>query len=87
MIKHAVERKGEFNFIYIESGIKVDFWIQDDQSVFVKSKFQRRVPKVILGQKIYFLFPEDLLLSKLLWYKESESELQRGAMESILRIT
>src|SRR3989338_7392465 len=37
MVERAVERKGEFNFIHIESGIKVVFWVQDS-SEFSKSK-------------------------------------------------
>lgn len=85
MVTRAIERKGEFNFIHIESGIKVDFWVIGDDA-FSRSKIKRRKAKIIQGHKIYFLSPEDLILSKLLWSKLSESELQLGDVESILRI-
>jgi len=84
MAERAVERKGEFNFIHIESGIKVDFWVQDSGE-FSKLKLARRVPKNISGRKIYFVSPEDLILSKLLWHKESGSELQLRDVESVLK--
>ncbi|TSC75274.1 MAG: hypothetical protein G01um101430_481, partial [Parcubacteria group bacterium Gr01-1014_30] len=45
----------------------------------------RRIPRNVLGQRVYFVSPEDLILSKLLWYKESESELQLRDIESVLK--
>src|SRR3989344_4231092 len=48
-------------------------------------KLKRRIPKMILSEKVYFLSPEDLILSKLLWSKESGSELQLKDIESILK--
>jgi|SRR3989344_699466 len=48
-------------------------------------KLKRRIPKMILSEKVYFLSPEDLILSKLLWSKESESELQLKDIESVLK--
>lgn len=85
MVVRAIERKGEFNFIHVESGIKVDFWVLGNDE-FSKSKLQRRIPRMVRGKKMYFLSPEDLILSKLLWRKESESELQLRDVESILKI-
>lgn len=85
MVIRAVERKGEFNFIHIESGIKVDFWVQGKDE-FSQAKLNRKVPQNILGQTVYFVSPEDLILSKLLWYKESGSEMQLKDVESIIAI-
>lgn len=84
MMVLAVERKGEFNFIHIESGIKVDFWVQP-RTEFYESKLRRRISKTIQGQKVYFVSPEDLILSKLLWHKESGSELQLRDVESVFK--
>lgn len=84
VMAHAVERKGEFNFIHTESGIKVDFFVLKNDA-FSRLKLQRRVAKVIEDKKIYFLSPEDLILSKLLWRKETESELQLRDVESIMK--
>ena len=85
-IKEALEKKGEFNFIDGYTGVKVDFWVigEDFSSL---SQLKRRVLKKILGQKIYFISPEDLILNKLLWYKESGSERHLEDIESIFKIT
>lgn len=81
----ALEREGEFNFIHGESGIKIDFFVTG-RSESAKLEFERRIPKTIGDQTVYFLSPEDLVLSKLRWYKESESMKQLEDIESVLAI-
>jgi hypothetical protein len=71
--KDAVLSKGTFNVIHHETGLKIDFWILQDD-IFGKSQIRRRVRTKFLGQPIYFISPEDLILIKLKWYKESESD-------------
>ena len=82
----ALRTQGEFNFIHPASGLKVDFWILKNQ-VFEKIRLKRRIAKKIGKQTIYFTSPEDLILSKLVWYKESRSTRQLEDVESILRIS
>ena len=86
MMESAVKRRGEFNFIHGESGIKVDFWVLKDDS-FDVSRIKRRIPKRILGEKVYFISPEDLILSKLEWYQKSQSTRHLEDIESILKIS
>ncbi|MBA4336618.1 hypothetical protein C0416_02480 [bacterium] len=81
-----VRRGGEFNFIDGTTGIKVDFWVSDNGE-FDLSRLKRRVAKEILGQKVYFVSPEDLILSKLKWYKESRSNRHLEDADSILKIS
>lgn len=83
-MRRAIERRGEFNFIDNISGVKVDFWVIGNDE-FSRLKLQRRIPKMILSEEVYFLSPEDLILSKLLWSKDSGSELQLGDVESIFK--
>lgn len=71
--KDAVLSKSTFNVIHHETGLKIDFWILQDD-IFSKSQMHRRVKAKFLGQPIYFISPEDLILIKLKWYKESESD-------------
>ncbi len=84
MMARAVDQKGEFNFIHVESGIKVDFFVRRDDKFSVNG-LKRRMAQVINGTKVYFFSPEDLILSKLLWSKETESELQLRDVESIIK--
>ena len=86
MMESAVERKGEFNFIHAESGIKVDFWVLKNDS-FDISRIKRRIPKKILGENVYFISPEDLILSKLEWYQKSYSTRHLEDIESIIKIS
>lgn len=84
-MQRALERKGEFNFIHPASGLKIDFWILKNDP-FDRSRMQRRIKKRIGDAYLYFTSPEDLILIKLLWYKNSGSSRQLEDIESILKI-
>lgn len=86
IMEEMVRNGGEFNFVDGTTGVKVDFWIFDNGD-FDSSRLKRRVAKEILGQKIYFTSPEDLILSKLKWYKESHSNRHLEDAESVLKIS
>jgi len=81
-IKDALKNKGEFNFIHPQTGLKVDFWIKR----YLFEKFERAIVKVIDGQKVNFISPEDLILSKLIWYKGGQGAKQLEDIKSILEI-
>src|SRR3989338_2729332 len=49
------------------------------------SQLKRRVGKEVLGRTIFFVSPEDLILSKLRWHKEGGSSRQLEDVESIFR--
>lgn len=84
-MRDALEQKGEFNFIHPHSGLKVDFWVI--KNTFNKKEIKRAVTKKIEGQKINFITPEDLVLSKLLWYQLSKSTRQLEDIESVFKIS
>lgn len=85
MMRRALERKGEFNFIHPGSGLKVDFWMLKN-TAFDRERIKRRIKKKLAKTNLFFISPEDLILSKLLWYKENESTRQLEDIESVLRI-
>lgn len=84
-MKGALEQNSEFNFIHPQSGLKVDFWVID--SKLDKKEIERGVIKKIDGQKVKFVSPEDLILSKLIWFELSKSTRQLEDIESVLRIS
>ena len=86
-VKEAMERGGEFNFIHPESGMKVDFWVIKKGDLIGQKELERKIARNFSGQKIYFISPEDLILSKLRWFKESESSRHLEDIESILKIS
>lgn len=56
----------------------------------LKKEFSRRRKVSVDGQPFYVVAPEDLILSKLDWAKETESEVQlsdvRGLLKSVKRL-
>ncbi len=86
-VVRAIDKGGEFNFIHSESGIKVDFWTIKKGDKIGEQELRRRISKKIDGQKIYFISPEDLILSKLRWYKKSQSTRHLEDIEPILKIS
>lgn len=85
MMQRAILHSGEFNFIDGRSGLKVDFWISGS-SPYDKEQMRRGVWRTIKKQKVRFISPEDLVLSKLRWYKENESFKQKEDIESIFDV-
>jgi len=71
--KDAILTKNTFNVIHHKTGLKIDFWILKDD-IFGKAQLKRRKKAKFLDQPIYFVSPEDLILIKLKWYKECESD-------------
>lgn len=87
LVREAAAKGGEFNFIHPESGVKVDFWTIKKSDKIGEQELVQRIGKKIDGQKIYFISPEDLILSKLRWYKKSQSTRHLEDIESILKIS
>jgi len=82
-IKEALKRKGEFNFIHPQTGLKVDFWVKR----YPFEKFERAIVVRIEKQNVKFISPEDLILSKLIWYKEGKGAKQLEDIKAILEIS
>lgn len=75
-----------FNLIHSKSGLKVDFIMAKDDK-FSSLEIKKSVEKKFAGQKISFISPENLILSKLLWHKESNSTRHLEDIGSILKIS
>lgn len=75
MITNEVSRQGMFNLIYNRYVIKIDFIIKKS-SAYQNASFSRRKQVLIEQSPIWFVSAEDLIISKLLWAKDSHSEMQ-----------
>lgn len=83
-MREALDHFGEFNFIHGTSGVKVDFWVLKYED-FNQVALKRRMAIDVAGQKVYFPTPEDLILSKLIWYGESQSSRHLEDIATILK--
>lgn len=81
-IDSALRNVSEFNIIDPETGLKIDFFIAK-KSDFEEACFKRANPKNV-GYKVRFIAPEDLIISKLIWYKQSSSTRHLEDIKSIL---
>lgn len=73
---HALAGGGSFNVLHPPTGGKVDIFVVLDSNEFEMMRLERRVPAEILGVPAYVVPPEDVVLSKLLWRKDTRSEVQ-----------
>lgn len=82
-ILEAVEQEGMFNIIHNHSVFKVDFIIRKD-SAYRDTEFRRRSRIELDGTQICVVSPEDLIISKLFWAKDSLSDLQLRDVKNLL---
>ena len=82
-VRTAVATAGMFNIIHNEWIIKADFVVRKDEPYRI-TEFERRRVIEIEGHPVSFVAPEDLVLSKLCWGRESASELQERDVRDLL---
>ncbi len=73
MIRRAAEQLSTFNVIDPSSGLKIDFWILTGNPFDIE-RFHRRRSQPLFGHMLWMPSPEDVILSKLLWYKEAQTD-------------
>ena len=69
-IREAIDNRGMFNLIDLNSGDKVDFWLLTPEP-FDRSRFSRKYPEEVMGMRVMVSSPEDTILAKLRWAKLS----------------
>ncbi len=82
-VRQAVVRKGVFNLIHNESILKIDFIVRKN-TVFRELEFQRRQVQQFENFTYSVVSIEDLILSKLVWSKDSHSEMQYNDIRQLL---
>ncbi len=83
IVEEAVQHQGIFNMIHRATVIKIDFVVRKDLA-YRREEFSRRKRVSVEGQEMFFVTPEDLILSKLEWAKSSRSEMQLNDVKNLL---
>lgn len=83
MVGAELARRGMFNLIHRSTFMKVDFIVRQEAAYDILA-FDRRRYMPIHGQAVALISPEDLVLSKLVWARDSESELQLRDVRNLL---
>lgn len=74
VLRDEVSRKGSFNLIHQNSGIKVDIVLDKATDFYISEFTRRKKVEVAPGIEVYIASPEDLILNKLDFYREGQSE-------------
>lgn len=82
-VRSAVQSQRQFNLMHLKSGIKVDLIIRK-AAEYRQVEFARRREISFAGVRTWITTREDLILSKLVWAKDSDSELQQRDVRSLM---
>ena len=74
-VSRAIAERTTFNVIHTALVVKVDFIVRKD-SVYRREEFRRRRRVTIDDIAIFVVAPEDLIISKLDWARDTRSEVQ-----------
>ena len=85
--RDAVTQRGQFNIIHGMSGVKIDVFIGKDTE-YDRLRFQRRhrLP-LVPGREAYFARPEDIVLYKLLYFRQGGSDRHLRDIAGILAVS
>ena len=84
-VKEGIQKYSMFNIIDYASGFKADFMILKNEP-FRQIEFSRRKKIEFYGMDMYVVTPEDLLLSKLIWIQDIQSNLQMDDIRNLSAI-
>ncbi len=82
-IADAIENQEMFNIIHNKFIFKIDFIIRKD-SFYRNTEFKRKHRVQLDNVPIWIVAPEDLIISKLFWAKDSLSEMQIKDVKNLL---
>lgn len=83
----AMRRRSQFNVIHPASGLKIDVILPKD-TPYDRTQFARRQRLPLLpGTNAYFARPEDVILYKLLYYREGGSDKHLRDIAGMLAIS
>jgi hypothetical protein len=84
-MREAIVNRRVFNVVHREALQKVDVIVRDDREYEIE-KFERRRRIEVDEQPIWVISPEDLVLSKLVWAKDTRSDLQLRDVRGIIAL-
>ncbi len=79
----ALEHFSCFNIIHLATMIKIDFMVRKNEEYRIH-EFTRKILHNIQNHPTWIVSKEDLILSKLHWARDTDSELQFGDIRNLL---
>lgn len=86
-VREAIQGRGQFNIIHPTSGLKIDVMLRKD-APYDRLEFERRQRQPLLpGKEAYFARPEDVIIYKMIYFRERRSDRHLRDVASMLRIS
>ena len=82
-MRNEIKQKGIFNIIDHETGFKLDFILRKD-SEYYQLAFNRRERIKELDTELWVISLEDLIIAKLIWTQQYQSEKQIHDIENLM---
>jgi hypothetical protein len=82
-VQTEIKRKGMFNVIDHNSGLKIDFIIRKETE-FRQLEFSRKARRVIGNIPVWVVSVEDLIISKVEWIQQLQSEKQMNDIRLLI---
>lgn len=86
-VRAAVAERGQFNIIHPDSGLKVDVMVRKDTPYDLTEFARRQRLPALQGRDAYFARPEDVILYKMIYYREGASERHLRDIAGIMRVS
>jgi hypothetical protein len=83
IIRNEIIRKGIFNIIDHETGFKLDFIVRKETEYY-QLAFNRRQRIKELDTELWVISLEDLIIAKIIWIQQIQSEKQIQDIENLL---
>lgn len=87
VIAQEVVNRRQFNVMDIQSGLKIDFIIRRADSHSIEEFSRRRRVSFLPGFDVFIAAPEDVILKKLLYFREGRSQKHLADIRSVLALT
>ena len=84
-VKEETKRHGMFNVIDHKTGFKIDFIIKKETE-YRNYEFSRRRRESIADFEVWIVSPEDLIISKIDWIQQYQSDKQINDIQNLLAI-
>lgn len=85
VVTQAITARRAFTIFHRASVHKIDIVVRQDTD-YELEKFERRRQFDLEGVAVWVIAPEDLILSKLAWAKQSRSELQLRDVRAMITV-
>jgi len=85
MVENAVRFRTHFSLFYPKGELKADLWVLKDKPA-ENTKFERKQKISLFGVQTFIISPEDMVLTKLEWYKRSKNTKHMDDAVGIIKV-